>query len=187
MSKSYKDREWLFNQYITLKKSESEIREICEGGDIHYWLKKFSIPIRSISDAKKGKPRSEEYIRKLSKRMKGKKHWNYGKHHSKKTRRKMSDAQSGNKHHNWKGGIAFYYSTHQWIYKHFIKPELCEICNLPEYYDEEYGEMEWSNKTGKLIKDRMNWQYIHQSCHRRYDRDNKIIHEGLEKSVIKNE
>jgi len=53
IDKLYKDKEWLFHQYITLKKSTYEIKEICRGGDINYWLKKFKIPIRSLSEAVK--------------------------------------------------------------------------------------------------------------------------------------
>lgn len=72
-----------------------------------------------------------------------------------------------------------YSAIHYWNNKHFTKPEFCEICGLSEYYDKKHGKFEWSNKTGKLIRDRSNWQYVHRSCHKKYDYKNKIIHERL--------
>ena len=107
----------------------------------------------------------------------GANHPRYGKKMSEEAKRKISNNHidvSENKHPNWKGGVALYSSIHHWIYKHFIKPDFCEICGNPAS-----GRMEWSNKTGLLIKDIDNFQYIHVSCHRDYDNKNDIIHEGL--------
>ena len=38
-----------------------------------------------MSEAHKGKPKTEEHKKKQSEAMKGKKHWNYGKHHTEET------------------------------------------------------------------------------------------------------
>lgn len=62
----------------------------------------------------------------------------------------------------------------------FPKLEFCEICG--KKYDS-YGKskLEWSNKTGKLIKDRKNFICVYHSCHMKYDIDNKNLHEGIER------
>lgn len=64
--KLYKNKDWLHEQYIIQKKSMLEIAEMCDGGCPDYWLKKFSIPIRSLSEAQKGRRQSEEIKRKMS-------------------------------------------------------------------------------------------------------------------------
>ena len=53
----WKDKEWLENQYINLNKTCDNIAEICDCGSttIRYWLIYFDIPIRSISEGKKGR------------------------------------------------------------------------------------------------------------------------------------
>ena len=54
---NYKNKEWLKNQYITLKKSTVQIaKELnVDSTTINNWLKKFSIKIRTSSEARKGK------------------------------------------------------------------------------------------------------------------------------------
>jgi 5-methylcytosine-specific restriction enzyme A len=53
--KPYWDRDWLFNQYITMGKSAEEIskEQLCKCNNIYYFLNKFNIPIRTISEARK--------------------------------------------------------------------------------------------------------------------------------------
>jgi len=167
-SNLYKNKDWLYEQYITLKKSAYEIADICRVNEttIRIWLKKYVIPIRSLSEAQKISHNKPEYKKKMSKAKSGKNNPMFGKF--------------GEEHPHYKDGVGLYTNIHIWINKYFIKPKLCEICGKPEYYDEEYGKMWWSNKTGKLIRDRSNWQYIHVKCHREYDYKNKIFHEGLE-------
>lgn len=86
----------------------------------------------------------------------------------------------GNKSGAWKGGIAIYTTIHVWIRNHKPNPKICDICGLPEYYNEKLGKLELSNKTGKLIRDINNFQWAHHSCHFWYDKENKIVHEGLD-------
>lgn len=69
-----------------------------------------------------------------------------------------------------------YVSLHQWITKNKPKTRICEICGLPENH-KKLGLLQLSNKTGKLIKDINNFQWVHPFCHRRYDTENKIKHE----------
>ena len=51
--KLYQNRDWLYNQYITLGKSMQKIADECECTQptIRNWLKKFGIQIRTISEA----------------------------------------------------------------------------------------------------------------------------------------
>ena len=54
---TYKNRKWLYNQYINLKKSSLQIAKECECSKpvILYYLKKFNIDRRQGSEALKGK------------------------------------------------------------------------------------------------------------------------------------
>ena len=79
MSETYKDRDWLFDQYWNQGKSMDMIAN--ETGKskttIQYWMKKFNIVRRSISEANRGKIFSKERRKKMSvphKRPKGGKH-----------------------------------------------------------------------------------------------------------------
>lgn len=72
------------------------------------------LTLRHMSDAKKGKPLSEEHKRRIGEsgkkkwqneeyrnKMTGENHWNYGKHHSEETKQKMRDNHAdlkGSKH-----------------------------------------------------------------------------------------
>ena len=51
--KLYQNKEWLKNKYINEKLPTTQISKICYStiSTIKYWLKKFNIPIRSISEA----------------------------------------------------------------------------------------------------------------------------------------
>jgi len=72
---------------------------------------------KKLSEAHKGKPRSEETKRKIGLTKQRKKiiPWTKGKHHSEKTKKKLSQLRkgkerpyfSGEKHPNWQGGISF--------------------------------------------------------------------------------
>lgn len=194
----YKDKNWLFNQYSELKKSMKEIGRICEVsyGTIQYFLKKFDIKIRSMSESQKGKKQSEETKKKRSVSMK-----KYIQEHpeiwekSEETKNKISKSHKGkyvgDKNPNWKGDNAGYHPKHVWLRKNKPKPEVCDICGLPEYYNDNLGKLRLSNKTGKLIRDINNFQWVHESCHKWYDKENKIIHEGVpirkkRKMVIQN-
>jgi len=48
----YKDRNWLYEQYVTEELSFMEIANLCKCSDktVYSWAKKLNIPIRSISD-----------------------------------------------------------------------------------------------------------------------------------------
>lgn len=60
---SYKNKEWLTNQYHIEKLSFSQIGKICNisQGTIYYWMKKLGIFSRTISEANKGRVFSKEW------------------------------------------------------------------------------------------------------------------------------
>ena len=64
---------------------------------------------------------------------------------------------------NWKGDIVKYGSLHTWINNNFDKPDFCELCKSKNH------KLEWSNKDHKYSRNRINWQWICRSCHRRWD------------------
>lgn len=209
MSKSYKDREWLFNQYITLKKSQGKIAEMCDGGDIHYWLKKHGIPTRSHSEAQRGinrRPFTEEHKKNMSKAAKGRKL-------SEETRKKMSNAQTGEKnsmysvdrsgeknpmfgkHHseetkkkiseaNYKGEDVTINQLHSRAKKIKLIPEVCDICHRK---CDKYGcsKLELSNiKDHKYTDNPDDYQYVHHSCHSKYDANKRVVKE-LKNKLLK--
>ena len=61
----FKNKKWLENKYLIEKKSICQIAKEYKIVDstIYYWLKKFNIVVRSISEAKKGKKFSKEHIK----------------------------------------------------------------------------------------------------------------------------
>lgn len=77
---NYRDKNWLYNQYINQKKSGYQIADICrmDADTIYYWLEKFGIDRRSRSEAIMGKNNPF-----------------FGETHTKKTKDKMSKSHSG--------------------------------------------------------------------------------------------
>jgi len=168
----YNDKQWIHNQYWNERKSIREISDECNVSQstIFSYMKKFKIPRRTMTEAKKGqipwikgKNHSKESKRKMSESHKGKK---FSENH----RENLSKALSNENNPNWKGDDIKYMGLHRWIALNKSKPDKCEICG-------ESGKLELSNKTGKLIRDIDNFQWVHCSCHRKYDIENNIEHE----------
>jgi len=63
----YKDKDWLYNQYVIEKKSAIKIAKLCDINDIYYWLNKFDIPMRSLSEAQKERKFSEKTKKEMPK------------------------------------------------------------------------------------------------------------------------
>jgi hypothetical protein len=70
---------------------------------------------------------------------------------------------TGNAHGLWKGDDASYAAKHMWVGKHFGKAERCEID--PSHT----GRFEWSNISGKYLRQRSDWRQLCASCHRIVD------------------
>jgi len=107
IKRPYHDRNWLYQKYITEKRSTKEIAVLCglspqSLSQICKYLRLFDIPIRNASE-RYFLSHTEESRRKQSKARKKIKGW----HHSEMTKEKIRRSQLGEKSHNWKGG---YYS-----------------------------------------------------------------------------
>lgn len=136
----YRNKEWLENQYITLRKSIQQIATEINIGrtTINTWLIKFNIPRRSYSEALKGKPKSEEHKRKLSESEKGK-------IISEEHKKRLSELNRGENNPNWKGGrrkmgdgsILIWNSTHPYRNKdnYIFEHRLVIEAFLKDYID----------------------------------------------------
>lgn len=54
---TYKNKDWLYQKYIKERLSMWEIAKLInrDHSSIHYWLRKFNIPTRTLSEAREGK------------------------------------------------------------------------------------------------------------------------------------
>lgn len=179
-------KDWLHNQYITQNKSipQIEVEFNIPRSTIHYNLKKYEIPTRSISESTKiamNRPEvKKKQIEGLNTPEVKRKRKEYNQRPEvRKARSEIMKARaiSNENHPHWKGDNVGYKALHKWIKKEKPKPKLCELCGEPEYY-KSFGKFQLSNKTGKLIRDTNNFQWVHQVCHSKYDGFNGIIHEG---------
>jgi len=145
---SYRDKDWLEDQYVNHERSTREIgKELnVSNKTIHNWLIKFNIKTRQ-----QGK----------SLGMKDKKH-------SKETKEKISQSQIADKNHKWKGDNAGYTAIHIWLRNHNQQPEVCEICRKP-------GKLELSCIDHTYIRDIENYQWVCRSCHTKYDKEKGLV------------
>ena len=97
--KSWQNRDCLYKKYWIEKLPMIKIADICNCAEntIFYWMKKFGIPRRTLSEAQKDKSQSEETKRRI-------KQAHIGMKASEDTRKKMREAKTGKKSNNWKGG-----------------------------------------------------------------------------------
>ena len=159
----YKDKGWLENQYITLRKSSITISKECNCSKktILDWLKKFNIERRSLS---------ESHIGQIA--------WNKGKkglvNFSEETKEKMRhSAHRGKNHHKWKGDKVNVDGLHQWISRYKQKLDKCEICGSLQDKNGKTG-LELSNITGNYERNINDFQWAHHSCHVNYDIENGL-------------
>ena len=153
MIKKYQDKNWLKKKYLKEKLSTHQIGKLCETCHfaISCWLKKYYIPIRSISKAKLGKPSwnkgltketdirlalSEETKINISKAGKGHIAWNKGIPCLEEIKLKISEMNRGKNCNNWKGGITpltllirANFNNRQWISDIFTRDNFtCQMC-----------------------------------------------------------
>lgn len=124
----YRKEPWLRNQYLGFKKNTYQIAREgeCSQTAIRYWLKKFFIPIRTSSEA-----------------LKGRKAWNKGKKRppiSEEWRRHLSESKRGKRmgaeNPSWKGGkgtlkvqIRRHFKYRQWRSDIFTRDDFtCQEC-----------------------------------------------------------
>lgn len=56
-----------------------------------------------------------------------------------------------------------YGSVHKWVKRVAGQPNYCEFCKRTD------GTFDWSNKTGKYLRDLGDWQRLCRKCHIHYD------------------
>lgn len=64
----------------------------------------------------------------------------------------------------WKGENAKKGTIHDWIVRHYGKPNLCEICGTTEK-----KMYHWANKNHTYKRIRKDWLRLCVSCHTKYD------------------
>jgi len=96
-----------------------------------------------ISKANKGRKHSEEFKKKCSERMKGKKSFFKGRKHSEKSKQKISVSRIGKcleeEHPSWVGGI--YHTWHKKAWKLFGK-DYCENCEMTN----DHHKLKWKTR-----------------------------------------
>ncbi len=188
MEKLYQDRDWLYNQYITLGKSASEIAEECECSKqtILSWLIKFGIERRSLNEAWKQKYKNG-YINPFK-----------DKHHTPESRKLISETRKqkfengyihpmcGNpredmkndKNPNWKGDEAGVIPIHNYIRIRKSKPEdgKCELCSkVMDEKEKTELELSFLDHIKKYTRNPEDYQYAHHSCHLHYDKEQRFL------------
>lgn len=146
----YKDKEYLYHEYVVLEKSTIKIGEECgiSAGAIFYWLQKYNIPRRSISESLMGEknPSKRPEVRakriawwtlerrvEKSESMMGEKHYHFGKSPSEEIRIKM---------------IMSYTSERRFKHSELMMEKWKNL----EYIDKYTGENHWNWQDGKSFE-----------------------------------
>ncbi|KKK72731.1 hypothetical protein LCGC14_2900940 [marine sediment metagenome] len=158
----YKNKEWLFNQYIILNKTTREIgKEInYDHGTIWRWLNKFNIPMKESfkigHTINVGRKATIETKLKMSNNKKGHKGYMLGKKHTKEAKERIGKAQ-------FKGDDVKYSAIHQWLRKKYPPPNNCQECGIIG------KKLDLSNITGIHKRSISNYKYLCKSCHMKQD------------------
>lgn len=78
---------------------------------------------------------------------------------------------TGQNHPAWKGKKVSYRALHKWIERKLGKPKFCTFCKASHLSHRQYN---WANISGKYIRNTNDWMRLCVSCHRKYDRSNKL-------------
>ena len=65
----------------------------------------------------------------------------------------------------WKGDLTKYSGKHEWIRRHYGKPEFCEACGA-----ENSKKFEWANISGKHRRDKEDYLRLCAKCHDAFDK-----------------
>lgn len=186
MEKLYKNKNWLYHQYIELGKSTPEIAKECKccKQTILSWLNKFGIERRSISEAWKlkykngyvnpfkDKLHTPESRESMSETRKQKFENGYIHPMTGKSREDMKD----DKNLNWKGDEATREAVHIYIRSRKPKPGKCELCS--KKYDKKGVnklELSFINHNKKYTRNPEDYHYTHHSCHLNYDKEHGFL------------
>lgn len=122
---------------------------------------------------KKKPSRTEEHKKNLS--LAKKREWQ-----NPEFRKRMSEAHKGKfgeKSSNWKGDIAKQSALHRWLRKHKPKSQFCEFCGKEK---DKNTKLELANiKNHNYTRNLYEWKWVHRSCHRKFDLNNKSLKGGI--------
>jgi hypothetical protein len=76
----------------------------------------------------------------------------------------------GDKNINWKGDSVGYYATHDWIARHYGRPQKCENCGTTNA-----KRFEWANISGEYKRDIKDWKRLCRRCHFEFDGGREVI------------
>lgn len=82
----------------------------------------------------------------------------------------------GDKHNAWKGDQVGYSARHKWVVAIYGSPSFCEDCKRttpPEGLGIKRSYFQWSNVSGKYLRDIKDWRRLCYLCHNIFD---KIYH-----------
>ena len=134
--------------------------------------------LHSPTQFKKGHKHTLETLLKIGQSLKGHipwnkgtkgvmKSWAKGKTFSAEYRKKLSDAHKGDNPCQAKSPS--YYSTHGWISRQKVRPDVCSHCKDKKTYT-----LHWANLDHKYRLDINDWIALCASCHRIYDMKNNL-------------
>jgi len=103
-----------------------------------------------------------------------------GRKHSKKSKKIMSLKKQRENHYNWKGENVPYCVKHMWLHYNFGSANKCENpdCVYPRKNAKNKimlkpSRYEWSNISGKYLRDRNDYIQLCPSCHRLKDKKHR--------------
>ncbi|MBR9682293.1 MAG: hypothetical protein GOV02_01335 [Candidatus Aenigmarchaeota archaeon] len=131
----YKNKNWLYDQYWTKKKSLTEIGNMCHVSNItiKYWMLKFGIERRTTSESSIGRILSIDSRKKISDARKG---ISFSEEHKQKLSEvKKKYFEENNSHNKGKGNLNALYLNKEWLYKtyvekEFLTGEIAEMCDV---------------------------------------------------------
>lgn len=105
-----------------------------------------------------------------------------GSHHKPESIKKVSASllgKNGSAARRWKGDDAGYVAKHMWIHKHFGKANKCQQIGCSFKNPKRF---EWSNISGKYLREQSDYVMLCCSCHRRIDM--KLLEANYESSNL---
>lgn len=98
-----------------------------------------------------------------------------------KNRQAHIGKRTGEKNNKWKGDNVGYYALHAWVRAKYGKPNQCENKNCPK----KSTTYQWSNVSGRYLRDKKDWQQLCASCHKVYDyKPSPFCRRGHELEVV---
>ncbi len=87
----------------------------------------------------------------------------------------IKEKYSGENSNNWKGDDVGYSGKHYWLTKKFGKPSHCEFCGVEGKQNGRRWSIEWANKSGKYLRNILDYYKLCHKCHSVYDNNNPIV------------